>query len=75
MSQFWGKFSIDNKKTKLLIVSPDNFEHVRKASRNLQSIENTAAQRLNALDILRSKHLLLAKESIAEMEKYYLKKD
>jgi len=60
---------------KLLLVTPDNFENARRASSNLQGVKNTAVQRLNALEVLSSKYLVLTKEALVEMEKHFLKKD
>lgn len=65
--------ALDDKKRKLLLVTPDNFDSAKRASRNLVGISSTSAKRLNALIVLKSKQLLFAKESIAEMEQYFLK--
>jgi large subunit ribosomal protein L4 len=66
--------TIEEKKRRLLLITPDGFDAVKRASKNLQGITSTSATRLNALDVLKSKNLIFAKESIAEMEKYFLKK-
>ena len=74
-SQVLKNLTIDGKKQKLLLVTPDAFANVKRAARNIQGVSSTSAKRLNALDVLRNKELLFMKESIAEMEKYFLKKE
>ncbi len=69
-----NKLALDSKKLKVLLVTPDNFESVKRGSKNIQGISSTSANRLNALEVLRNKNILIAKESIAEMEKVFLNK-
>lgn len=69
-----NKLALDSKKIKVLLVAPDNFESVKRGSKNIQGISSTSANRLNALEVLRNKNILIAKESIAEMEKVFLNK-
>lgn len=69
------KLELDNAKSKILMVTPDSFENAKRASRNLQTVNSTSSARLNALDVLRTRMLLLSKESISEMEKMFLKKE
>ncbi|HVF69026.1 MAG TPA: 50S ribosomal protein L4 [Xanthomonadales bacterium] len=66
--------TLESKKNQLLLVTPDNFESVKRGSKNIQGVSNTSANRLNALEVLRNKNLLIAKESLAEMEKLFLSK-
>jgi large subunit ribosomal protein L4 len=66
--------TIGDKVQKLLLVTPDGFENVKRAARNIPGISSTSAKRLNALDVLKNKYLLLAKESILELEDNFLKK-
>lgn len=73
-AQVIEKLAFEGTNKKLLLVAPDNFENARRASRNLTGITNTSAVRLNALEVLSSKHLLFTKEAITEMETYFLKK-
>ncbi|HUQ85600.1 MAG TPA: 50S ribosomal protein L4 [Candidatus Limnocylindrales bacterium] len=67
--------TLDSKKGKLLLITPDSFESVKRASGNITGVNSTSANRLNALEVLRHKNLLIAKESIAEMEKFLLKNE
>ncbi len=60
-------------KGKMLVIAPDSFESAKRAVRNVQGVSLTAATRLNAYDVLKSKNILLSKEAISEMEKYYIK--
>ncbi len=68
------KLAFEGTNKKLLVVAPDSFENAKRASRNLTGITNTSALRLNALEVLSSKNLLISKEAITEMETYFLKK-
>lgn len=67
------KLAFEGNRIKLLLVAPDNFENAKRASKNLKGVERTSAQRLNALDVLKNKYLLLTKEAIVEIEKTFLK--
>lgn len=62
-------------KNKVLIITPDTFLDAKRSFSNLQGVNSTSAQRLNALEAIRHKMLLIAKESVSEMEKSLLKKD
>jgi Ribosomal protein L4 len=53
----------DAKKRRLLLVTPDNFASAHKATRNIQGVERTSPARLNALDVLRNKHLFSCQRS------------
>lgn len=70
-----NNLTIDEKKRKLLLVTPDNFDNLKRASRNLTGISSTSAKRLNALVVLSNKQLIFAKEALSEMEKYFLRRD
>lgn len=67
-----GKLGLDGKKRSVLLVSPSELENVKLAARNVQGITYTAVQRINVYDILKYKQLLVMKESIDEMKKYFL---
>jgi len=67
--------TLNGKNSKLLLVTPDNFESAKRAARNITGISSTSASRLNALEVMRNKNLLIAKESIVEMEKLFLSKE
>lgn len=60
-------------KNKVLVIAPDAFANAKRSFSNLQGITSTSAQRLNALEAIRHKMLLITKESVSEMEKYFLK--
>jgi large subunit ribosomal protein L4 len=62
-------------KNKVLVITPDTFDNAKRSFSNLQGINSTSAQRLNALEALRHKMLILTKESVSEMEKHFLKND
>lgn len=68
------KLTIEGKKNHLLLVTPDNFENAHRAVSNLEGVVRTSAARLNALDVLKNKNLLFAKEAIVELEKVFLNK-
>jgi len=63
------------KSERILLVIPDSFTSAKRGSGNLGKIITVSAGRLNALDILKNKYLVVAKESISEMESLYLKKN
>ncbi len=68
------KLGIDEKKRKLLLVTSGDSENIHRAVRNVEGVDFTAAQRLNALQVLNNKHLLFMKDAIADMEKHFLGK-
>ncbi len=72
--QVLKKLEYPDKKTKILVVMPDTFENAKRATGNVVGVSSASIQRLNALEVLRSKYLLLTKEALSEMEKYFLKK-
>jgi large subunit ribosomal protein L4 len=66
---------IADKKPKFLFVTPSDSVNAKRAGGNLQGVSFTSVNRLNAYEVLNTKHLMLAKEAIAEMEKAFLGKD
>ena len=72
---FLKKLSLNEKKKNILMVRPDSFENAKRAAGNVQGVSEISAGRLNALDVLRCKKLIFAKESIEELKKTFLKKD
>lgn len=73
-AQVLKNLAFEEGKRNMLFVAPDNFDNAKRAARNVEGIKNTSAQRLNVLDVLSSKHLLFTKESVMDLEKYFLKK-
>jgi large subunit ribosomal protein L4 len=65
----------DEKKTKLLLVIPSDLQNVKRAGRNVIGVNFSAASRLNAYDVLKHKQLVVMKEAITEMEKFFLPKE
>ena len=45
----------------------------RNASRNLKSIKNIFVGQLNVMDMLKNKNLIISQESVAYLEKKYIK--
>lgn len=63
---------LDSSKGKVLVVVPDSFENAKRAFGNLQNVSSSSGLRLNALEVIRNKQILISKESITEMEKKLL---
>lgn len=63
--------SLDGKK--LLLVMKEDVQTVKRASRNVQRVSSTAVKRLNAYDVLNNKQVLIMKDAVEAMEKYFLK--
>ena len=66
------KLGFDGKKKKLLLVTPASLDNVKRAGRNIPGVSLLQAKQLNAYDVLKNKNLVFMKESLAEMEKYFL---
>lgn len=60
-----------NLKGKTLVAFSDAEKDYRTASRNVKGVENILSSQLNVLDMLRSKNLLLSKESVEYLDKKY----
>lgn len=58
---------------KLLLVMTDDLQSVRRASKNVQKVSSTAFKRLNAYDVLNNNQVLVMKDAVEEMKKYFLK--
>ncbi len=74
-SELLKKLSLDDKKKNFLIVRPDGFENARRAIGNIEGVSEISAVRLNALDVLRARKIIFAKESISDLERTFLKKE
>ena len=66
------KLGFDGKKKKLLLVTPGSLDNVKRAGRNIEGVSFLPAKQLNAYDVLKNKNLLIMKDSLTEMEKYFL---
>jgi large subunit ribosomal protein L4 len=71
---FLDKLSLKKGSGKVLLVAPDSFKSARMSARNVEGMVSVSPTRLNALDVLSNRQILVAKESISDMEKYFLKK-
>lgn len=63
------------KTTSLLLVMPADLTNVKRATRNVSGVTTTIAGRLNALDVLKSRQILVTKDAVAEMKKVFLPKE
>lgn len=66
------KLGLTDKKKKVLLVTPASVDNVKRAGRNIEGVSFLQAKQLNAYDVLKNKNLLFMKESLTEMEKYFL---
>lgn len=67
------KLGLKEKKTKVLLITETDLDNVKRAGQNVQGICITAAQRINAYDVLNNKHLLITKQAIEGIKKHFLK--
>lgn len=68
MTSFEGKLG-----KKQLLVMPKKQDSIVRASRNIPHLESTVATSLNVTDILKADTMVILKESLAVIEKTYLK--
>jgi large subunit ribosomal protein L4 len=61
--------------TKALIVAPENSESLLRAARNIPDMTLTTVERLNALEILRHKQLVLLEGVIGPVQERFVKKE
>lgn len=59
----------------LLLVMPSDQANVKRATGNVQSVTTTVAARLNALDVLKSRKVLVTRDAVDEMKKVFLPKE
>jgi large subunit ribosomal protein L4 len=71
MQAFHAK--IDTLGKKHMLVLPNNTDTVVKASRNVPFVETTLAASLNVKDVLKADSMFVLKDSLAVIEKTYLK--
>ncbi|MCL5438387.1 MAG: 50S ribosomal protein L4 [Patescibacteria group bacterium] len=62
---------LDTKKTDTILILPGKVENVYRAARNIEGLDITYANQLNAYEILASKMLLLMDESMPVIEKHF----
>ncbi|HSW97991.1 MAG TPA: 50S ribosomal protein L4 [Candidatus Saccharimonadales bacterium] len=67
-------FGLSDKKTKILLVTPENIASVIRGGSNLAGVTITAADRLNTYQVLNTKKLIFMKDAIETMQKVFLKK-
>ncbi len=63
--------NIGDLKSRTLLVSASINKSVHRAVRNIEKVDAISSISLNVYDLLRAKNIILEKESIKEMEKYY----
>ncbi len=68
------KLEFAEKKRSLLLVTSGKTDTVKRAAKNVQGVDFTAATRLNAYEVLRSKQLVIMKDAIDEMVKTFIPK-
>ncbi len=66
------KFDLTKKKTKVLVVAPDSFKNLIRATNNVQGVSFTAPNRLNAYEVMKNRNVLFTKEAILDLEKLYI---
>jgi large subunit ribosomal protein L4 len=64
-----------DKLSSILLVMPSDIANVKRATSNVSSVTTTVAGRLNALDVLKSRRILVTKDAVAEMQKLFLTKE
>ncbi len=69
------KLGVANKKQNILFVTATGMDNARRAGNNIQGINFTAVNRINTYEVLQTKNLVLSKDAISEMEKFFLGKD
>jgi large subunit ribosomal protein L4 len=68
-----NKLPIKNSKT--LMIVPETDRIITKSANNLPLVETCQADNLNIIQLMNAEYLLIAKDSIAKMQKTYLKKE
>ncbi|MFA6391797.1 MAG: 50S ribosomal protein L4 [Patescibacteria group bacterium] len=68
-----NKLPVKNNKT--LVIVPETDKVITKSANNLPMVETCQADNLNIMQVLNAEYLLIAKDSIAKMQKTYFKKD
>lgn len=74
-AQMLQKLGFGDKKQKLLFVVASDAVNTKKAGRNIPGVEFTSVNRLNTYEVLNTKNLVLLKDTVTEMEKFFLRKD
>ncbi len=74
-SEMLKKLGVADKKQNLLFVTATGMDSARRAGRNITGVNFTAVSRMNTYEVLQTKNLVVAKDAIAEMEKFFLGKD
>lgn len=59
----------------LLLVMPSDLTNVKRATGNIENVKITVAGRLNAYEVLRSRRVIITKDTVAEMKKLFLAKE
>lgn len=69
------KLGVADKKQKLLFVTTADAAATKRAGRNIPGVSFIAVNQLNTYEVLHTKNLVLLKDAVTEMEKFYLGKD
>jgi len=78
MAGAFNSLALGEKKMKVLFVTPKptkDFEGVVKSARNIKGVSILAANLLNTYEVLKSKNIVLMKESVDSLVETFLKKD
>lgn len=74
-AEMLNKLGIADKKRKMLFVTASEVDNAKRAGANLQGVSFTSVNRLNTYEVLNTKNLVLLKDAVDEMEKFFLGKD
>lgn len=73
MTKVLKNLNLDGKNNRVLLVLPSDLTNVQKASRNIEGVNTTVAQRLNTYEVLDNKMLLMMDLAVEEIKKHFLK--
>lgn len=68
------KMKNDKSKSKILLILPEKNENIMRAGRNIQGLSLVLAHQLNTYEVLKHQRIIFTKESLAIMQKIFLKK-
>jgi large subunit ribosomal protein L4 len=59
----------------VLLVMPSDMDNVKRAVSNVSNVKTTIAGRVNALEVLRNRRVVITTETVAQMKKLFLTKE
>lgn len=69
-----SKLGFEEKKRKLLVISANEIENLKRAAGNVEGVTMTVVKRLNTYDVLNNRNLLIMKDAVEELKSHLLKK-